>query len=283
MGRFRTAGAVAATLGLMPVAAVVAPFGVPHAQAATTDLFFSEYIEGSSNNKALEIYNGTGAAVDLATDGYNVQMSFNGGTLDPHDQPDGHGRRRRRLRARPGVGQRDDPRPGRPDERRGLVQRRRRRRAPQGHDRPRRRSARSASTPAPSGARPHEHGRQHPPPYGSHLPGRRRRTDAFDPSAEWDGFATDTFDGLGSAHGRAATSDVAPERHLDHARRRRHRCRPRRQPHGHVQRAGRRRRGSWFTISCATSGAHTATRRAAVRRRSRSTRTPTSRRESCAR
>ena len=44
--------------------------------AAPTDLFFSEYIEGSSNNKALEIYNGTGSAVSLA--GYSVQMYFNG-------------------------------------------------------------------------------------------------------------------------------------------------------------------------------------------------------------
>ena len=48
------------------------------ARAAATELFFSEYIEGSSNNKALEIYNGTGAAVDLAAAGYNVQMYFNG-------------------------------------------------------------------------------------------------------------------------------------------------------------------------------------------------------------
>ena len=46
--------------------------------AAPTDLFFSEYIEGSSNNKALEINNSTGAAVDLAAIGYNVQMYFNG-------------------------------------------------------------------------------------------------------------------------------------------------------------------------------------------------------------
>ena len=45
---------------------------------AATELFFSEYIEGSSNNKALEIYNGTGAAIDLAAGGYNVQMFFNG-------------------------------------------------------------------------------------------------------------------------------------------------------------------------------------------------------------
>lgn len=42
------------------------------------ELFFSEYIEGSSNNKALEIFNGTGSAIDLATAGYNVQMFFNG-------------------------------------------------------------------------------------------------------------------------------------------------------------------------------------------------------------
>jgi hypothetical protein len=43
-------------------------------------LFFSEYIEGSSNNKALEIYNGTGAAIDLAAAGYVVQLYFNGST-----------------------------------------------------------------------------------------------------------------------------------------------------------------------------------------------------------
>lgn len=53
---------------------------VPLARAASAELFFSEYIEGSSNNKALEIYNATGGAVNLATGGYNVQMYFNGGT-----------------------------------------------------------------------------------------------------------------------------------------------------------------------------------------------------------
>ena len=49
--------------------------------ATPTELFFSEYIEGSSNNKALEIYNGTGAAVDLTAGAYNVQMFFNGNPL----------------------------------------------------------------------------------------------------------------------------------------------------------------------------------------------------------
>lgn len=48
------------------------------AWAMASELFFSEYIEGTSNNKALEIYNGTGTAVNLATGGYNVQMYFNG-------------------------------------------------------------------------------------------------------------------------------------------------------------------------------------------------------------
>jgi predicted extracellular nuclease len=46
--------------------------------APPTELFFSEYIEGTSNNKALEIYNGTGAAINLGANGYNVQMYFNG-------------------------------------------------------------------------------------------------------------------------------------------------------------------------------------------------------------
>ena len=41
-----------------------------------TELFFSEYIEGSSNNKALEIFNGTGAAVDLTQ--YSVKLGSNG-------------------------------------------------------------------------------------------------------------------------------------------------------------------------------------------------------------
>ncbi len=48
--------------------------------AAPTELFISEYIEGSSNNKALEIYNGTASAIDLTAGSYSVQMFFNGST-----------------------------------------------------------------------------------------------------------------------------------------------------------------------------------------------------------
>jgi predicted extracellular nuclease len=53
-------------------------YGAPTAPTACAGLFFSEYVEGSSNNKALEIYNGTGAAVDLAAEGYRVEFYFNG-------------------------------------------------------------------------------------------------------------------------------------------------------------------------------------------------------------
>ena len=44
----------------------------------SNDLFISEYIEGGSNNKCIEIYNGTGAAVDLAAEGYQILFYFNG-------------------------------------------------------------------------------------------------------------------------------------------------------------------------------------------------------------
>ena len=55
----------------------ITPFvaAAPASAAAPTELFISEYVEGSSNNKALEIYNGTGATVDLAAAGYTSQCS----------------------------------------------------------------------------------------------------------------------------------------------------------------------------------------------------------------
>ncbi len=43
-----------------------------------TDLYISEYIEGSSNNKAIEIYNGTGIGVDLSN--YKIRVHSNGST-----------------------------------------------------------------------------------------------------------------------------------------------------------------------------------------------------------
>lgn len=49
-----------------------------------TDLFFSEYIEGGSNNKALEIFNGTGVPVDLSA--YKVFLYSNGATTPTNTQ-----------------------------------------------------------------------------------------------------------------------------------------------------------------------------------------------------
>jgi len=63
---------------VLVLSAVLAMPAQTTVQAVTTELFFSEYIEGSSNNKALEIFNGTGAAINLGTNAYNVQMFFNG-------------------------------------------------------------------------------------------------------------------------------------------------------------------------------------------------------------
>lgn len=53
-------------------------FGLASGSACATELFISEYVEGSSYNKAVEIVNATGSSVDLAA--YSVYLSFNGGT-----------------------------------------------------------------------------------------------------------------------------------------------------------------------------------------------------------
>jgi len=58
---------------LMALVLVAAP-----TNAATSELLLSEYIEGSSYNKAIEIYNGTGAPVDLAAGGYTLELYSNG-------------------------------------------------------------------------------------------------------------------------------------------------------------------------------------------------------------
>src|SRR5699024_7047417 len=45
-------------------------------QEAAHDLFISEYIEGSSYNKPIEIYNGTGSSVKLSD--YQLELYSNG-------------------------------------------------------------------------------------------------------------------------------------------------------------------------------------------------------------
>ena len=241
---------------LLAVAAIVPlVFALGSANAQPTELFFSEYVEGSSNNKALEIYNGTGAPVDLAAGSYGVQMFFNGnpaagltinltGTvaagdvyvlahssavaaiLDQADQTNGAG-----------WFNGDD----------AVV------------------LLRGSAVVDSLGQRGFDPGTE----WGSGLTStadntlRRKPTvqagdtntlDPFDPAAEWNGFATDTFDGLGfhsiaddeaprvdatspaaGAAGVAVDADITVTFNEDVAV-----------------------TGSWFEILCTTSGAHTA-------------------------
>jgi hypothetical protein len=43
-----------------------------------TDLFISEYVEGSNQNKAIELFNGTGSAINLGAGNYAIRVYFNG-------------------------------------------------------------------------------------------------------------------------------------------------------------------------------------------------------------
>ncbi|WP_213611466.1 ExeM/NucH family extracellular endonuclease [Pseudoalteromonas sp.] len=57
---------------ITPLALVLASISAP----AYADLIISEYVEGSSNNKAIELYNNSGA--ELSLDGYNISLYSNG-------------------------------------------------------------------------------------------------------------------------------------------------------------------------------------------------------------
>lgn len=57
--------------------------------STASDLFISEYVEGSSNNKALEIANFTGAAVDLSIYTLQKQVNGAGSWINPYSFPAG--------------------------------------------------------------------------------------------------------------------------------------------------------------------------------------------------
>ena len=69
-----SAGVVAVRQSTVMVASAVAV--APVIPPGAPDIFFSEYVEGTSNNKALEIYNPTAAAIDLST--YSIKLFSNG-------------------------------------------------------------------------------------------------------------------------------------------------------------------------------------------------------------
>jgi len=62
--------------GVQSIAVAPSTFNCTNLAPNASDLLISEYVEGSSNNKAIEIYNGTGAAVNLQD--YALRIFTNG-------------------------------------------------------------------------------------------------------------------------------------------------------------------------------------------------------------
>ena len=61
--------------------------GAGSALAQPTDLIISEYIEGSSNNKAIEIFNPSSSTIDLSAGSYVLLMYFNGNATSTFNVP----------------------------------------------------------------------------------------------------------------------------------------------------------------------------------------------------
>ncbi|NYF23736.1 endonuclease [Sporosarcina sp. JAI121] len=66
------------SLGLVASMLVPTLPAVAASETTASDLLISEYVEGSSFNKALELYNGTGSSVDLSD--YTLELYANGAT-----------------------------------------------------------------------------------------------------------------------------------------------------------------------------------------------------------
>ncbi|MGO1057663.1 endonuclease [Planococcus sp. FY231025] len=80
MAKSKWSKGIKAVLAAGLAAGLWLPGSTAPVQAATTasDLLISEYIEGSSMNKAVELYNGTGASVNLSS--YSLSLYSNGST-----------------------------------------------------------------------------------------------------------------------------------------------------------------------------------------------------------
>lgn len=66
------------TLVFPNIFSALAPTSAHAAELTISDLIISEYIEGSSNNKAIELFNGTGKDLDLSS--YKLELYANGKT-----------------------------------------------------------------------------------------------------------------------------------------------------------------------------------------------------------
>jgi predicted extracellular nuclease len=245
------------TLCLLSLLAFAALAGarVERAGAVNTDLLFSEYIEGTSNNKALEIFNDTDSTVNLAAAAYDVLMCFNGNpvcTLDIEltgSVADNDVYVLAQAGASAAILAQADQTNGA-----GWFN---------GDDAV---LLRKAGVVIDSiGVRGADPGTEWGTGLASTADNTLRRksgttsgdpndTDPFDPAAQWDGFATDTFDGLGfhSSGGDAApfVSSTTPTNGAIEVSESTDITVNFSEPVAVA--------ADWYTISCTASGAHTA-------------------------
>ena len=246
---------VRALLAIVVLTSLLLATGAGRVDAAAGDLFISEYVEGSSFNKALEIFNPSSAPVDLAAEAYSVQVFSNGstsasltvnlsGVVGPRDV---------HVLTHPSAD------PAVPfDQRAGVNW--------NGNDAVVLRKGLTAVDVI--GQVGFDPGTE----WGTGLTStadntiRRKSTvltgdpngaDVFDPAVEWDGFALNTFDGLGS-HTITTGGDAAPSVAST-------------SPANSATEVAANANvtinfsepvaaaAGWYTISCSTSGPHTAT------------------------
>jgi predicted extracellular nuclease len=243
-------------LGLLVLLAALAGARSEHARAVNTDLLFSEYIEGTSNNKALEIFNDTDATVNLASAGYDVLMCFNGNPVCTLD-----------IDLTGSVADNDVYVLAQASASAAILSQADQTNAAGWFNGDDAVLLRKAGVVIDSiGVRGMDPGAEWGTGLASTADNTLRRksgttsgdpndTDPFDPAAQWDGFATDTFDGLGahSSGGDAAplVSSSTPVNRAIEVPESTNVTVNFSEP---VAAAA-----GWYSITCATSGAHTAT------------------------
>jgi predicted extracellular nuclease len=243
-------------LGLLVLLAALAGARSEHARAVNTDLFFSEYIEGTSNNKALEVFNDTDATVNLASAGYDVLMCFNGNPVCTLD-----------IDLTGSVADNDVYVLAQASASAAILSQADQTNAAGWFNGDDAVLLRKAGVVIDSiGVRGVDPGAEWGTGLASTADNTLRRksgttsgdpndTDPFDPAAQWDGFATDTFDGLGahSSGGDAAplVSSSTPVNRAIEVPESTNVTVNFSEP---VAAAA-----GWYSITCATSGAHTAT------------------------
>ena len=249
------------TLALLALLAFAALAGarVDRAGAVSTDLFISEYVEGSGNNKAIEIFNGTGVPVNLTTGLYGISIYFNGnpistltinlnGTIAPGD-----------VFVLAHSGATDPTILAQADQftSAGIYN---------GNDAVAlRKGIALVDVIGEIGLNPGDAGWGTDPTNTTDNTLRRKPTieagdtngsDAFDPAAQWDGFAQNTVAGLGS-HTITTGGDAAPSVSSTSPANGATEVATAADISINFSEAVNTGAG-WYSISCATSGAHTA-------------------------